>query len=187
MPHKKTGSTPKLPPWEPCDRLMEQQRPAAPIREPSERRFHLENVAGFQGRRRKKANCLWFVKVRSLGDPPRMADCVCGRAPPDRPHYPLTVRERQPAVNHPSQLDRHGILQLNSLGIRQGSREQPCGPLPTAVAGIPGIRRPLLSAEAGAGADTDSRENSGNRVRSRHRLRKKQVEGRELRPTESAA
>ena len=56
----KKGSTPKLPPWEPCDRLMEQQRPAAPIREPSERRFHLENVAGFQGRRRKKADCLWL-------------------------------------------------------------------------------------------------------------------------------
>ena len=64
------------------------------------------------------------------------------------PHYPLTVRRRQPTVNHPPQSDPHDlVLSRRSRSPVERSREPPCEPLPTAVAGIPGIRRPLFSAE----------------------------------------
>jgi len=55
---KKTGSTPKLLFWKPCDRLRKKQRPVAPIREPVRTPTSAENVAVFQNRRRAKANLL---------------------------------------------------------------------------------------------------------------------------------
>jgi len=83
---KKTASAPESPPWEPCDRLVEQQHPVAPIREPSERRFQKE-MSQFLRTVAKEAN-LSSVWSGLDNRPPGMADsfpaghCPTVRLPP---------------------------------------------------------------------------------------------------------
>ena len=185
MTRKKTGSTPKLPPWEPCDRLMEQQRPAAPLTGALPNAgsiMKMSQVSRDGGERRRIV--FGSVRFARYGNPPRVAHCsAAGHRPAacippycKGAHSLRSITRRNPI--------RTVFLQPERPRARQGSREQPWEPLPTAVAGIPGIRCPLFSAEAGAAGGHGFPENPGNRVRALpSAFRKKQVEGRELRPT----